>query len=206
MLERALVWDPAGHLAEAAVAAVADGELALLPSDAVQHAETCPLCAERVGQAALFALEIAEGLDADFALALSAEAEAAHAPGHALALLPQTALARVEAEPPREASSSRPPYARTSSFAPPAPLPVKAVVAALLVALVASAPWLSTLETPSLAEHLAHLAHVLAQAIAATRAPGVAELAWLASGVLGVVGVVVARMARQPGRLIEGMR
>ena len=70
-LEASLIWDAAGHLAEVAVAVLADGELALLPRDAVQHAGSCPVCTERVGQAALFAFEVVEaiGLEAE-ALAL----------------------------------------------------------------------------------------------------------------------------------------
>jgi len=63
-LEAALVWDGAGHLAEAAIAALVDGELGLLPDEAVGHAGECPLCAERVGQAALLAVDIDIALEA----------------------------------------------------------------------------------------------------------------------------------------------
>ena len=63
-LESALVWDGTGHLAEAAVTALVDGELGLLPDDAVGHAGECALCAERVGQAALLAVDIDGALEA----------------------------------------------------------------------------------------------------------------------------------------------
>ena len=63
-LEAALVWDGAGHLAETAVTALVDGELGILPDDAVRHAEGCSLCAERVGQAALLAVDIDVALEA----------------------------------------------------------------------------------------------------------------------------------------------
>jgi cytoskeletal protein CcmA (bactofilin family) len=88
-LEPALVFDATGHLAETAVTALVDGELAILPDEAVAHADTCALCADRIGRAALLAVEI------DLAL----EHRAARAPGVAEAVvhsrrpLPVAALA-----------------------------------------------------------------------------------------------------------------
>jgi hypothetical protein len=57
-LDAVLVWDDDGHLADPAVNALADGELALLPAEALAHVEQCERCGERVGQVALFALEV----------------------------------------------------------------------------------------------------------------------------------------------------
>ena len=61
-LDHASVWTEQGHLAEPALHALADGELSLLPNDAVEHAAHCPPCGDRVGEIALFALEIAGAL------------------------------------------------------------------------------------------------------------------------------------------------
>jgi hypothetical protein len=62
MLDDALLWDDAGHLSEPALQALADGELEILPSQAMRHAQACGSCNERVGEIALFALEIADAL------------------------------------------------------------------------------------------------------------------------------------------------
>jgi hypothetical protein len=61
-LDASLVWDQTGHLAETAVTALADGELGLLTDPAVEHSRRCGVCAERVGSAALLAVEIADAL------------------------------------------------------------------------------------------------------------------------------------------------
>jgi cytoskeletal protein CcmA (bactofilin family) len=62
-LEPALVFDPTGHLAETAVTALVDGELAILPEQAIVHADKCSACADRIGRAALLAVEIAGVLE-----------------------------------------------------------------------------------------------------------------------------------------------
>jgi hypothetical protein len=59
-LESSLVWDQDGHLAEAALGALVDGELDLVPEQAVAHAAGCRSCEQRLGRAALLAVEIAE--------------------------------------------------------------------------------------------------------------------------------------------------
>jgi hypothetical protein len=61
-LEATLVWDQAGHLAETALHALADGELGLLPEQAVAHVAGCRLCEGRLGATALLAVEIGEAL------------------------------------------------------------------------------------------------------------------------------------------------
>jgi hypothetical protein len=52
-LPSSLLWKEGGHLAEEAVAAVADGEERLLPDDVSVHAQACEECARRVGEAAM---------------------------------------------------------------------------------------------------------------------------------------------------------
>jgi len=61
-LDNRLLWDEQGHLSELAVTALADGELSLVDPAAVGHADACPACANRVGQAALLALDLSEAL------------------------------------------------------------------------------------------------------------------------------------------------
>ncbi|MES1178051.1 MAG: hypothetical protein ABUL62_27255 [Myxococcales bacterium] len=61
-LADALIWDDQGHLAEVAVTALADGELSLLPAPAVAHAESCAVCADRIGSSALLSLALSDAL------------------------------------------------------------------------------------------------------------------------------------------------
>jgi hypothetical protein len=61
-LDDALTWDVQGHLAEPAVTALADGELALLSQAALAHAESCAVCTERVGRSALQAVALSDAL------------------------------------------------------------------------------------------------------------------------------------------------
>ncbi|MEY4508774.1 MAG: hypothetical protein RLZZ450_896 [Pseudomonadota bacterium] len=149
MLEDSLVWQTTGHLAETAISALVDGEGALLPEQAVQHAVSCSECSERVGLAALFALEVTDAL--------------------------------------RVPSAARE-HAVT-------PLPVTLPALSLVLALVAGAPLLATLQASSPAHVLARLARLIAHAVQALRAPGVAELTWLAAALLVGAGVLVARGA-----------
>jgi hypothetical protein len=61
-LEASLVWDQDGHLAETALHALADGELGLLPEQAVTHTAACRRCDERLAVVALLAVDIGEAL------------------------------------------------------------------------------------------------------------------------------------------------
>lgn len=173
MLEDSLVWQTTGHLAEAAIAALADGEGALLPQLAVHHAVTCTACSERVGLAALFALEVADSLGHE-----------ALAPD-----VPPAAQSLVAAR--RKVGG----LGRVPALFSLAPLPVMVPALFVVLALVAGAPLLSTLRATSPAHALAQLAHVITQAALAARAPGIAELSWLAAALLVVTGVWVARSA-----------
>jgi hypothetical protein len=77
-LDDHLIRDRKGHLTELGVTVLADGELDLLSSEAVLHAEDCPTCGERVGQSALSALVLADALGAEL-LATSEAGRAAPA-------------------------------------------------------------------------------------------------------------------------------
>jgi hypothetical protein len=48
-----LTWQADGHLAEVAIAAVADGQDGIVADDAVAHLSSCGACGERLGRAAL---------------------------------------------------------------------------------------------------------------------------------------------------------
>jgi len=65
VLEQELVWDESGHLSEVARSALADGQDAILPPDAMSHFAQCQPCIQSVGEAAL--------LSAHFSAALAPE-------------------------------------------------------------------------------------------------------------------------------------
>jgi hypothetical protein len=62
VLEKELVWDEAGHLSEIAKSALADGQDAILPPDALAHFAECQPCVEGVGQAALLSAQMSAAL------------------------------------------------------------------------------------------------------------------------------------------------
>jgi hypothetical protein len=169
-LDPALVWDEAGHLAELAVNALADGELAILPSAALTHAEHCASCAERVGAVALLALQVDETL--------------------AAAGLLTSVVQRVEAQAAREPAVVR------------RPLPVPALVFALLLALLGLLPGLGDLVSrlARLPSMLVRTLPILAQAAALVADAGANSRAlvlvvFLSAGLLVLGGVMIARAA-----------
>jgi hypothetical protein len=85
VLENEIVWDEAGHLSEVAKSALADGQDAILPPDALSHFARCQPCAESVGEAAL--------LSAQMSAALAGE----HAPQRAMPWIPIAAALAVAA-------------------------------------------------------------------------------------------------------------
>jgi hypothetical protein len=66
-LPDALLWNEGGHLTEEALAAVADGEEALLSEDALLHAHACEPCARGVGEAAVLSSSMTSLLSAALA-------------------------------------------------------------------------------------------------------------------------------------------
>ncbi len=62
-LDSSLVWDHE-HLSDLALQALADGELGLLPEQAVKHVTACPRCDQYLAAVALQALEVATALAA----------------------------------------------------------------------------------------------------------------------------------------------
>jgi len=62
VLEHEIVWDESGHLSEVAKSALADGQDAILPSDALNHFAQCHPCAESVGEQALLSAQLSAAL------------------------------------------------------------------------------------------------------------------------------------------------
>lgn len=55
-------WDADGHLMDAAIIALADGQDEILPNACTQHALDCESCAHRVGEAAMLAARVGDAL------------------------------------------------------------------------------------------------------------------------------------------------
>src|SRR5262249_20594489 len=65
VLEKEIVWDESGHLSEVAKSALADGQDAILPPDALRHFSLCQLCVQSVGEAALLSAQLSAALRAE---------------------------------------------------------------------------------------------------------------------------------------------
>ena len=181
-----LVWLD-GHLTDVALSALADGEEAILPEQAAAHAAGCAACGGALGHAALLSLRVGEALR-EAQPAPVAEALPADAAG---------ALARPAAEVAAQASPGLIPAAAR-------PLPVTAVVAALVIAALASAPQLAAtrVQLPEMVQALWVGLAVTARAARTVmegggpEAPGwFAALPWVSAALLVMVGLAVARAA-----------
>jgi hypothetical protein len=64
VLDKEIVWDQEGHLSEVAKSALADGQEAILPPDALVHFSGCHACVEDVGKAALLSAQFSAALGA----------------------------------------------------------------------------------------------------------------------------------------------
>ena len=62
-LSRRNVWQDNGHLSDMALVAVADGQTAILPENALSHLDICSECSIRLGEQSLLALSIHEKLN-----------------------------------------------------------------------------------------------------------------------------------------------
>jgi hypothetical protein len=63
-LPASLLWKEGGHLTEEALAAIADGEDDLLPSDVTAHAMSCEECGRELGEAAMLSASVSHALGA----------------------------------------------------------------------------------------------------------------------------------------------
>jgi anti-sigma factor ChrR (cupin superfamily) len=64
LLPTELVWQDDGHVADVALAAIADGELEIVPDQAAAHVVACDDCSERLGEQALLSTATHEALHA----------------------------------------------------------------------------------------------------------------------------------------------
>jgi hypothetical protein len=64
LLPTELVWQDDGHVADVALAAIADGELEVVPHQAAAHVVACDGCSERLGEQALLSTVTHEALHA----------------------------------------------------------------------------------------------------------------------------------------------
>jgi hypothetical protein len=58
-----LLWSDDGHVSDVVLTALADAQHDIVPAKAIAHTESCPACAQRLGNAALLSLRAGELLD-----------------------------------------------------------------------------------------------------------------------------------------------
>jgi hypothetical protein len=58
-----LVWQDDGHVGDVALAAIADGELEIVPAQARAHTQACDDCSARLGEQALLSATTSEALE-----------------------------------------------------------------------------------------------------------------------------------------------
>ncbi len=176
------LWSEDGHVTEAVIAALADGEREIVADEAARHVERCDDCTRRLGEAALASLEVGELVQA----------------------LPQEALEPVAARA-HEAVA-----ATDSGPASSMPLPKLSLAAALLLAALGAVPGLVDVgqSAPSLPADMVRGLPIVADAVgnaAAAVFDGVAEAGtalWAASVLLlMMMGVWIAR---RPSRTQAG--
>jgi hypothetical protein len=184
-----VLFAPDGHLTETALTCVADGEVHLLRVGALDHLDGCDLCTHRLGEAALLSIVAGEALGDRAALVVAAPATLAHAPEAHLTQASAPLRGRVRR-----------------------PLPVAAIAAALLIAVVTAGPaLLSAIQgVPGVLAAAVEAAPFLFRlARAFVRAPwGAGSLPLLvnvgSAVVLAAVGLQVARITSRSGSWQQG--
>jgi hypothetical protein len=197
-LPDAALFAPDGHLTEVALACVADGETDLLCARALEHLDGCDRCTHQLGEAALFSIVAGEALGDRAALTVAAPSAAL------IAMIPQPEVT-TETPAPISAPISAPRRVRR-------PLPVAAIAAALLVAMMTAGPALlsAVKSVPAvLASALAAAPFLFRVASAFVRAPwGVGSVALLvkvvSTVILAGVGLQVARITSRSGSWQQG--
>jgi hypothetical protein len=190
-----LLFEPDGHLSEAALTLVADGAVELVSTLALGHLDDCDDCGHRLGEVALLSVSAGEALRAASPLAV---APLALAPAPSRLVVPAVSSARSALSAPAPAASS------SVRSRPRRPLPVAAIVAALLIAVVTAGPAFVDMVrgAPGTLAGAVTAAPFFFRVLSAfVRAPwGVGSTALLVKAasalILGVVGLQVARMAR----------
>lgn len=191
-----LLFEADGHVSEVVLACLADGEIGLVPDPAAAHVDACDTCTARLGAAALRSIEAGEALQEMGAMRASTELSATEA--HLVALPLPTAAPSQDVTPPGSSRRAR------------RPLPVAAIAAALLVAIVAGAPgFLDTAATlPGLLRSVPVLVRVVI-GILRGAPEGLLTVAlllkWVSAVILIIAGFVVARTMTQKRSLQGGM-
>lgn len=187
-----LLWQPDGHIGEAGLAMLADGEHALLDEGVLNHVDSCELCSARLGEAALMSLRVGEDLAF---LEEQAQAQTMQVAAEALS----RARYQTELPPPRNFKA----------------IPVRAIGAALVLAVVGAAPSLisGVSQARGAIEGAARGLSLIGRALfevarmggaGAERAPVfVAFLSWFSAALLVALGFGVARVMSRK-RLLEG--
>ena len=133
LLPDELVREADGHLADAALACIADGEVDLVPPASLEHLDGCDRCSHRLGEAALLSIAAREALvAAPLVLSPARPAELA---------LPVTMGGDPPYPPPQPVQEATPALVpATERPRARRPLPVAAIAAALAIALVTGFP------------------------------------------------------------------
>jgi hypothetical protein len=70
LLPDELIWSEGGHLSEIAIAALGDGQDAIVPEKARVHALSCESCAAQMGHAAMLSSELGQAMRAPIPVAM----------------------------------------------------------------------------------------------------------------------------------------
>jgi hypothetical protein len=201
-LPREATFEPDGHLAEAALTCIADGETDLVPAAALAHLDACEHCTRLLGEAALFSIAAEE--------ALVSQPEVLVAPVAVLPAKPVPVPLATMGETPKP--PARPAPAEALAPRRRRPLPVAAIAAALFIALVTAGP--SLIEgvrgvpgsISAAASTLPFLVR-MAEAFARTpwgHSPGALFFKCASALVLAAIGLQVARVTSRERSLQEG--
>ncbi len=190
-LSDSLTWQPDGHVGDAALAMLSDGEHELLEEGVLSHVDSCELCSARLGEAAMMSLSIGDDL-----AFLEKQAGA------------QTMQVAAEAlEKARYQQAELPPPPRNFKA-----VPVRAISAALVLAVAGAAPSLisGVSHLRSWVENVFSGLSLIGRAmfelarVGSDRAPAfIAFLTWFSAALLVALGCVVAKVMSGK-RLLEG--
>lgn len=184
MLPNELLWNedasvqgesPNLHASDVALAAVADGEIALVPPALMAHVEACAACTHRLGEAALFSAGLGDTIQA---------------------MGPLTRLVPVRVSP---HSSASPASARRR-----APLPLPMMAAAMVIAVLGAAPTVLQLPTRisglllALLHSLPTVSHGGAQLLRSGLGPAGLVLTFVSALLLVMVSVGLTRLLPRP--------
>ncbi len=185
LIPRDVLLDEGGHLSEVGVTVLGDGQSMLVPADVLLHVDGCADCCQRMGDAAMFSLELGDALR-------DASRGTANANASATGIVPAQATVS-EIAPARE---------KRDSLAAVRRFPAAMVAAALVAACIGLAPtvyaapgWVS--ETASLLNRmipiLAKSSYLLLKSGGASAGPLLFVAPCVSAMVLLGVGLLVAK-------------